>query len=120
METVVAVEDAEIVIGVVKDLFELRVREQRAHRAEVLGGDGNGIDERGLCWARDLEQVDAIAVAMEARRLGIDADARLALHGGDELRQLPGSIDVSRRGHSCFPSASIPAAICSSALAKVL
>ena len=119
-KAVIAIEDAEIVIRVMERLFELRIRQHGAHGAQVGLGDGHGIDQRRLRRTRDLQEVDAVAVAMKARCFGIDADARLPPHGGDERRQLGTGVDVQRSAHSCFPSASIPAAICSSALANVL
>ncbi len=117
VKPVVAIEHAEIIVSVVEDFFELGISEQHPEWTEVWSGNRDGIDDRGLRRARHLEQVDAIAIPMEARALGIDADARLPAHGSDERRKVLRRVDVL---HSCFPSASIPAAICSSALANVL
>ena len=120
-KSVVPVEHAQVVVGVVKRLFDGRVGEQRAERGEIGGGDGERVDERGLAPARDLDEIDAVAVAVEAGGFGVDTDARLAPHRADDLGERLGRGDVPRGGaHSSFPSASRPAAISSSALASVL
>src|SRR5213079_3757268 len=87
-KAIVAVEHAQIVIGVVEGFFDLWISQQAAERLETRRGDGHGIDDGRLGWTRDLEEVDAVAVAMEAGRFGIDADPVLASRGGDERRQL--------------------------------
>ena len=120
MKAVVAVEHAQIIVGVVEGLFELRIRQQRADGRQLRGGNGDGVDKRRLGWARDLEEVDTIVVTMEAGGFRIDADLSFASGGGDERRQLGSRVDVERSAHSSFPSASSPAAISSSALANVL
>ena len=124
-KAVVAVEHAQIVIGVVKDFLDVWIREQRTDRRKV--GDGQGIDQRGLGWARDLHEVNAIAVAVETCGFGIYADAFRPAQLGNQVGERRRRGDIAgpprppgRPRHSSFPSASMPAAISSRALARVL
>src|SRR6266550_4707398 len=76
-----------------------------------------------LVARRDLEEVDPVAVAMKARRLGVDRDPWLEAGGGDEVRQCSrvGYVTIhSVSTYSGFARRSRPAAISSSALASVL
>src|SRR6185503_11360437 len=79
VETVVAVEDAKVVVGVMKDFLDIGVAQERADRCQVR--DGERIDQRRLAGTRDLEEINPVAVAMEARRLRVDGGPWLAAHG---------------------------------------
>ncbi len=120
MEAVIAVENAQIVVGVVEDLLDLRIGQQRTDGAEVR--DGERVDDGRLRAGRELDQIDAVAIAMEARRFGVRRDQRRAAEPGDHIRERRGGLDemVGRRGHSFLATWSRPAASSSSALASVL
>jgi len=86
-------------------------------------GDGEGIDQRRLVRGRDLDEVDPVAVAVKTRRLGVHRDTRRAADGGDQLGEPIRLRDVTVHAvsaYSGFASRSMPAAISSSALARVL
>src|SRR2546422_11472706 len=74
-EAVVAVEDAEVVVRIVEDLFHLRVGEEIPQGGEIAHRER--VDDRGLSGARELNQENAVAVAVKARRLGAGRDERL-------------------------------------------
>ncbi len=63
-EGVIAIEGTKIVIGVVEDLFDRGIREQRADRGEV--GERERIDDLGAGGAGELDQEDPVAIAVEA------------------------------------------------------
>src|SRR5205085_2424299 len=64
-EAVVAVQDPQVVVGIVEDLLDLRVIEQPAHGREV--GDRERVDDRRQRRARSLDQIDAVARARHRR-----------------------------------------------------
>src|SRR5207245_10768156 len=74
-EAVVTVQDAQVVVRVVKDLLDSGVGEQVPHGREV--GERERIHDGRGRGARQLDQEDAVAVAVEARGLGIGGDERL-------------------------------------------
>ena len=120
-ESVVAVQDPEVVVGVVKGLLDAPVGEHRAEGGEI--GDGEGIDQRRAVRGRDLDEVDPVAVAVKAGRLRIHGDAGNTPHCGDQLGEALRLRDVTIHAGSAYSglaSRSMPAAISSSALAKVL
>ena len=114
-ESVVTVENSQVVVRVVEDLLDFRIGEQLADGREVR--HRQGVDDLGSRRARQLDQEDPVAVAVEARRLGIGGDERLPRQRRDGFSKRFGRADVA---HSSLLSASRPAAISSSALASVL
>src|SRR5256885_1911061 len=58
-EAVVAVEDAEVVVRIVEDLFDLRVGEEIPQGGEIVHRER--VDDRGLSGARELHQDNAVA-----------------------------------------------------------
>src|SRR2546426_1244344 len=84
-EAVVSIEDADIVVRVVEDLFDLRVGEELPQGGEIAHRER--VDDRGLSGARELHQEDAVAVAVKARGLGVGRDERLAPQRGGDLRR---------------------------------
>ena len=68
-----------------------------------------------------LDEVDAIDVAVEARGFRVHGHERLRPGGGDHFVERGGGVDVAVAAHSSpLPSCSRPPAISSSALARVL
>ena len=119
-EAVVPVEDAQVVVGIVEDLLDPGVREELADRRQI--GDRERVDDGGGGGARQLDQEDAVTIAMKARRFGVGGHERLAAERGDGVGQRVGRADVARGlpRHSSLLSCSRLAAISSSALASVL
>src|SRR2546430_8516241 len=98
-EAVVAVEDAEVVVRIVEDLFHLRVGEEIPQGGEIAHRER--VDDRGLSGARELNQENAVAVAVKARGLGVGRDERLAPPRGDD----PGPAGAGAGwAHSSLPS----------------
>src|SRR5439155_18834946 len=104
-----------VVVRVVEDLLYLRSGEQPADGREVR--HRQGIDDLGSRRARQLNEEDPVAIAVKARRLRIGGDEGLPRERRDRFGQRFWCADVA---HSCWLSSSRPAAISSSALARVL
>ena len=91
-ELVVAVQDSQIVIGVVEDFFDLGVGEQAAQWREV--GHRERVDDRRRRAGRELNEVDAVHIAVEARRFRVHGDQGLAAERRDGLGDRGGGAEV--------------------------
>jgi hypothetical protein len=91
----VAEEAREVVVGAVEHL-ELRPLDDRTQRLEVA--DGEGVDEPRLRVDRDLQEADALAVAVKAVGFGIDRDDRRLLDLGGGRGQIGPAIDQDEVG----------------------
>jgi hypothetical protein len=105
---VVLLQQAEIVVRVVEDDFDVAILEQVAE--ERRRPNRNGIDDRRSLACGELEQVDSIDESVEARALGIerenscigdgcgdgceervDGGRRVEVDGGVHVRNLTGT-----------------------------
>jgi hypothetical protein len=95
-------EEAQVVVGVVKDDLDLRVLE---HAAEGFRrADRQRVDDRRRVARRELEEVDPVVEAVEARALGVHGEQRLARDRADEALDGVGVVQVEwwcgRVGHA--------------------
>ncbi len=83
------------------DLLRSLRAEQPREGTEVL--EGEGVDERHLAWAGELDRAQARAVAVQAVPLDVEAEGGLPIETPDEGLELLGMIDegcVHGRGMS--------------------
>ena len=66
------VEQPEVVIGVVEHDLDVRIGQDSAEGGQVPAASGS---TTAVSWPRgDLEQIDPVVVAVEARRLGVHGE----------------------------------------------
>jgi hypothetical protein len=118
-ESILALEEAEVVIRIVEDDLDRRVAQQGAEPAEI--GDRERVDHDRGGPRRDLQQIDLVFVAMEARGLRVDRDQGVTAGGvkkGVELGLIgekcmcghAGKV-AGRRGHRNCPKNMLTAAL---------
>jgi len=93
---VVAVQDPQVVVGVVEDHLDRGIGEDRAERRDVA--NGQWIDDGGFAPGRELDEVDAVDEAVEAGGLGINGEERLAGYPLREGLQLARCAHIPMRG----------------------
>src|SRR5439155_2925553 len=119
MEAVLAVEQAQVIVGVMEDDLDRQVSQDARERLE--GADGQGIDHRRLRAGRYLQQIDPVLVPVKACGLRVDRQHRLRPKKLGELLQPRGCLNqLHARLYSAFETSSRPAAISSSALESAL
>ena len=103
-KAVIAIEDAEVVVGVVEYLLHGGVGQQLADGVEV--GYGEGIDDRCVLRGGQLHQIDAVEVLVETCRLGVDRDEGVAAKGCNHLakRLVCGYVAIHRSASGVWKS----------------
>jgi hypothetical protein len=94
---IVLVQQAEVVVRVVKDLLDRVALEDAAEGGGLA--DGERIENRGDLARAHLQQVDSIDEAMEAGAFGVHRDGGALLHRGQKAIGATGGIDVRRFVH---------------------
>ena len=93
----ISVEEAQVVVRAVHEHFDRRVLERTPQG--VAGVEGKRIDDLGGAGCADLEQAQPVGVPVEARRLAIQGEPRLACEGPAQQRELGRVIDEGE-GHA--------------------
>ena len=96
-------QQAEIVVRVVEDALDRRVGEHFAQPRKA--GHRQGIDEVGLGPGGELHQVDAVAMPMKARGLGVHRDQRRGAKAGQQRGEFVGVVHQAERAtrHCVLP-----------------
>ena len=69
---VILVKQSQVVIGIVKNDLDILVFQDLAE--SLRHADGEGVDDCASLARRDLQEVDSVDEAVEARSLGIDSN----------------------------------------------
>jgi hypothetical protein len=88
---VVAIQNAHVVIGVVKHLLDTGITQQSAQRCQV--GDRQRVHDRGIVAGGHLEEIDPVDVPMKARRFGVDCREARAARARDDVGERLRGID---------------------------
>ena len=89
LELEVALEQHDVVVGAVEDLFDLRIGHHGREAREV--GQRERVDERRASFGvGELDQADFLEVMEETVRLGVDGERGGAGDRADVFAQLPG------------------------------
>lgn len=84
-------QQAQIVVGIVKHEFDAGVCQQLAEPGEP--GDRERVDQPGLGAGRELQEIDPVAMAMEAGGFGIHSDQQLDSKTSEQLGEVGGPFD---------------------------
>jgi len=95
MKAAITIEQSEVVVRVVEDHLDAGIIEDRPESREVA--HRQRIDDARLTSGRELDEVDPIDEAVEARGLRVHSDLGLACHPPDESSKLCGRLYIAVR-----------------------
>ena len=91
---VILVQEAEVVVRIVKDDLDVRILEERAQTGRAA--DRNRVDDGRLVARRKLKEVDSVDEAVEAGSLGIERQNRRTGNRGQERVNGTRRVEIDR------------------------